>query len=267
VQARVDAGTVVAAVEPDDGAWGEAGEAFTVTTEALPPGHHVLTLESTTGATKEISRDVWSGPTPALLTLTAGGQAVKTIAYGGKTTLKLTASGSGSPPDGDPLPIPYLDGISVTRGSTLVASATVGRSGTWTRSVAPGRNATYLAVYAPGDDAVQFLGPAEAQARVMVRAALTARRDAGPLRRGLPIVIRGRVRPSNPGRRMLLQRKVTVSGATRWTTVARSRTRADSTYRLAWRPSAAGAVRLRVRFDGSATNVAAVRYLAGFRVR
>jgi hypothetical protein len=260
VRYRIDEGPW-RALEAADGGWDEAVEAFDLTAGPLSPGPHLVRVEATTGVRAAFERYVWAGPVQTQLVAAVAGRAEGTITFGDSAKLSVRSLGAAA----TPAPIPRLAGVHVYRGTTRIDTVSTDRTGGWSRTVSPGRNASYSAAYAGG---AQFLGAESPETRLWVRALLTARRDTARPRVGAPVVVSGRVRPANPGAQLSLQsRRVTAVGDTVWTTVATARARADSTYRLVWRPAASGSVSLRVRFEGSATNRPAVAGLGRFAVR
>ena len=98
VQYRVDGG----AWQPltaTDGAFDEPSEGWSLTTEPLVPGHHVLDLEGTTGETAGRTRDLWAGPTPVTLELATNAAFTKkalTVAAGSTARLYVRSTGTGT---------------------------------------------------------------------------------------------------------------------------------------------------------------------------
>ncbi len=249
-------------LDATDGAWDEAAEAFVLTDEPPAPGPHLVRVEATTGTTAGFERYVWAGPVETRLAVTVAGRAETVITYGESTPLSLSSYGEAE----TQAPIPRLGGIALSRGSVRIDTALTNRAGVWSRRVSPGRNAVYRAAYAGGE---QFLGPVESPvARVWVRAVVTARRETVRPRADEPLGVTGLVTPRNPGARLYLERRrVTATGDGVWRRVAVTRARADSTFRLVWRPSNTGTVSLRVRFAGTETNRPALAYLGRVTVR
>ena len=94
VQYRVDGGAwqPLTAI---DGAFDEPSEGWSLTTEPLAQGHHVLELEGTTGETAGRTRDLWAGPTPVTLELATNAAFTKkalTVAAGSTARLYVRST-------------------------------------------------------------------------------------------------------------------------------------------------------------------------------
>jgi hypothetical protein len=156
VRSRVDGGAwqpVTAA----DGAFDEASEGWSLTTEPLAPGHHVLELEGTTGETAGRSRDLWAGPTPVTLEFAANAAFTKkalTVTAGSSAKLFVRSTGSGTD-----FPVARLAPVRIVRvadGKTL-ARITTDENGIWTGTIKPARRGVYEVRFATTG---QFQGPA-----------------------------------------------------------------------------------------------------------
>ena len=163
-QYRVDGGAWQPLVATD-GAFGEPSEGWTLTTEPLAAGHHVLDLEATTGETAGRTRDLWAGPTPVTLELSTNAaftKATATVAAGSAVRLYVRSTGTDAG-TGTVWPLPRLapvrlvrlaDATSLTR---TVATVTTGENGVWTGTIKPARSGVYQVRFA---GAGQFLPPA-----------------------------------------------------------------------------------------------------------
>ena len=156
-QYRVDGG----AWQPltaTDGAFGEPSEGWTLTTEPLTQGHHVLELEATTGETAGRTRDLWAGPTPVTLELATNAaftRTAATVTAGSAVRLYVRTSSAG-------LPVPRLAPVRLVRlvDGKVMATLTSGENGVWTGTLRPARTRSYEVRFA---GAGQFLGPARSR--------------------------------------------------------------------------------------------------------
>ena len=155
---RVDAG----AWQPltaTDGVFGGQAEGWTLTTDPLAAGHHVLELEGTTGETAGLTRDLWAGPTPVDLELATDPAFTKqavTVKAGAVTTVYVRSTSAG-------LPVPRLAPVHLVRlddGKIMTTLAT-GETGVWTGTLRPAHTRTYEVRFA---GAGQFQGPAASSA-------------------------------------------------------------------------------------------------------
>ena len=116
-----------------DGAFGEPSEGWTLTTEPLTPGHHVLDLEATTGETAGRTRDLWAGPTPVTLELATNAAFTKTAAtVAAGATVRLYVR---STERRDRWPVPRLAPVRLVRAGRRQdrqARVTTGENGVWT---------------------------------------------------------------------------------------------------------------------------------------
>ncbi len=150
---RVDGGTwqeLTAA----DGAFDEPAEAWTLTTDALTPGHHDLELEGTTGETVGRTRDLWAGDTPVdleLATDAAFTSSSVTVDAGSAVKVYVRSTSAG-------LPVPRLTPLQLVRlaDQRVMATLTTGENGVWSGTLTPARTRTYEVRFA---GAGQFLGP------------------------------------------------------------------------------------------------------------
>ena len=137
-QFRVDGG-VWQPLTALDGGFGEASELWTLTTEPLTAGHHVLDLEATTGETAGRTRDLWAGPTPVTLKLATNAAFTKTtrrVAAGAVVRLYLRSTGTDAA-TGTVWPVPRLAPVRLVRvgGGKTVARVTTGETGVWTGTI------------------------------------------------------------------------------------------------------------------------------------
>jgi hypothetical protein len=149
-QYRVDGG----AWQPlaaTDGAFGEPSEGWTLTTESLTAGHHLLDLEATTGETAGRTRDLWAGPTPVTLEFAANAAFTKTavtVAAGSAVRLYVRSTGTDTG-TGIAWPVPRLAPVRLVRladaksGTRTVAGVTTGENGVWTGTIKPARSGVY----------------------------------------------------------------------------------------------------------------------------
>jgi len=161
-QYRVDGGAwqPLAAV---DGTFDEPSEAWTLTTDALTPGHHELELEATTGETAGRTRILWAGETPVDLELATDAAFTKrtaTVKAGKKARVYVRSTSAG-------LPVSRLAPIKLVRvvDGRVMSTLTTGENGVWTGTIAPARTRAYEVRFA---GAGQFLGPV-ASARVTIK--------------------------------------------------------------------------------------------------
>jgi hypothetical protein len=131
------------------------------------------------------------------------------------------------------------------RGFRRVASATTARDGSYRFAVRATRSGSYRAVTQTG-------GAASPVRRVIVVARLAGRATRHVLG-ARAVRVRGRLLPRARGRAIRLQLR-TRGG---WRTVDRTRTGRGGRFRASFKPSRAGAYRLRVRFPGDRTAAAA----------
>lgn len=137
---RVDGGAWQA-LTPADGAFGEPAEGWTLTTEPLTQGHHVLELEGTTGETAGRTRDLWAGPTPVTLDLATNAAFSKkavTVAAGAAARVYVRSTSAG-------LPVARLKPLRLVRlfDGRVMARLTTGENGVWTGTLTPARTRTY----------------------------------------------------------------------------------------------------------------------------
>jgi len=139
LQYRIDGGAWQL-LTATDGAFGEPSEGWTLTTEALTVGHHVLDLVGTTGETAGRTRDLWAGPTPVTLEFATNAdftKRAKTVASGSAVRLFARSTGAGTG-----WPVPRLAPIRLVRladGKTI-ARVTTGEDGVWTGTIKPARS-------------------------------------------------------------------------------------------------------------------------------
>ena len=125
-----------------DGAFGEPSEGWTLTTEPLAAGHHVLDLEATTGETAGRTRDLWAGPTPVTLEFAANAAFTKTavtVAAGSAVRLYVRSTGTDTG-TGTVWPVPRLAPVRLVRlaDAKTIARVTTGENGVWTGTIKPG---------------------------------------------------------------------------------------------------------------------------------
>jgi hypothetical protein len=152
-----------------DGAFGEPSEGWTLTTEALTAGHHVLDLEGTTGETAGRTRDLWAGPTPVTLELAtdaAFSRTTATVAAGSAARLYVRSTGVDTA-TGTAWPVPRLTPLTLVRraDNRVVARLTTGENGVWTGTIKPVRSRVYELRFA---GAGQFLAPVGPAPRVTI---------------------------------------------------------------------------------------------------
>ena len=147
-----------------DGAFGEPSEGWTLTTEPLTAGHHVLDLEATTGETAGRTRDLWAGPTPVTLELATNAAFTKTaVTVAAGSAVRLYARSTGTDTGtGTVWPVPRLAPVRLVRLADAkrhptVARVTTGENGVWTGTIKPARSGVYEVRFA---GAGQFLRPA-----------------------------------------------------------------------------------------------------------
>ena len=142
---RVDGGAWQA-LTPSDGAFGEPTEGWTLTTEPLTKGHHMLDLEGTTGETAGRARTLWAGPTPVTLELATNAAFTKkavTVAAGAAARVYVRSTSGG-------LPVARLEPLQLVRLSDgkVMATLTTGENGVWTGVLTPARTRAYQARFA-----------------------------------------------------------------------------------------------------------------------
>jgi len=142
---RVDGGAWQA-LTPSDGAFGEPTEGWTLTTEPLTKGHHMLDLEGTTGETAGRARTLWAGPTPVTLELATNAAFTKkavTVAAGAVARIYVRSTNGG-------LPVARLEPLQLVRLSDgkVMATLTTGENGVWTGVLTPARTRAYQARFA-----------------------------------------------------------------------------------------------------------------------
>ena len=159
-QYRVDGG----AWQPltaTDGAFGEPSEGWTLTTEPLTAGHHVLDLEATTGETAGRTRDLWAGPTPVTLELATNAAFTKTavtVAAGSAVRLYVRSTGTTRHRLCPCRAWRRVRLVRLADGKSVMDHAvTTGENGVWTGTLKPARTRVYEVRFA---GAGQFLGPA-----------------------------------------------------------------------------------------------------------
>jgi hypothetical protein len=165
---RIDGG-VWQPLTATDGAFGEPSEGWTLTTEALTAGHHVLDLEGTTGETAGRTRDLWAGPTPVTLELAtdaAFSRTTATVAAGSAARLYVRSTGVDTA-TGTAWPVPRLTPLTLVRraDNRVVARLTTGENGVWTGTIKPVRSRVYELHFA---GAGQFLAPVGPAPRVTI---------------------------------------------------------------------------------------------------
>jgi hypothetical protein len=165
---RVDGGAWQA-LTATDGGFGEPSEGWTLTTEALTTGHHVLDLEGTTGEAAGRTRDLWAGPTPVTLEFATDAAFTKTtaaIAAGSAARLYVRSTGTDTG-TGIAWPVPRLTPLTLVRraDNRVVARLTTGENGVWTGTVKPARSRVYEVRFA---GAAQFLPPVGQAPRVSI---------------------------------------------------------------------------------------------------
>ncbi len=137
-----------------DGAFDEPAEGWTLTTDALTPGHHDLELEGTTGGTAGRTRDLWAGETPVDLELATNAAFTRSrvTVRAGSAARVYVRSTSGE------LPVPRLTPVQLVRlvDRRVMATLTTGENGVWTGRLKPARTRAYVVRFA---GAGQFLGP------------------------------------------------------------------------------------------------------------
>ena len=124
-----------------DGAFDEASEGWTLTTEPLAQGHYDLELEATTGETAGRTRDLWAGPTPVTLELATNAAFTKkalTVAAGSTARLFVRSTSAG-------LPVARLAPLKLVRlaDGKVMSTLTTGENGVWTGTLKPARTRTY----------------------------------------------------------------------------------------------------------------------------
>lgn len=152
---RVDGGAWQA-LTPSDGAFGEPAEGWTLTTEPLTPGHHVLDLEGTSGETAGGTRSLWAGPTPVTLELATNAAFTKkavTVAAGAAARVHVRSTSGG-------LSVARLAPLQLVRLSDgkVMATLTTGENGVWSGTFTPAHTRTYDVVLET--TVGQFQGPA-----------------------------------------------------------------------------------------------------------
>jgi hypothetical protein len=162
LQYRVDGGAWQPLTSAD-GAFDEPSESWSLTTEPLAQGHHVLDLEGVTGETADRTRDLWAGPTPVTLELATDAafkKTVVTVAAGSSARLFVRSTSAG-------LPVPRLAPLTLVRlaDRKVMATLTTGEDGVWTGTLRPERTRSYKVLLAGAVG--QFEGPA-ASARVTI---------------------------------------------------------------------------------------------------
>ena len=130
-----------------------------------------------------------------------------------------------------------------------VALTRSGSGGSYTFSVRARLSGAYRAVAG---------GRSSAPRRVAVVAGLSGRASRN-VNLGRAVRVRGALRPGLSGRSVRLQ----LRGRSGWKTVDRARTGRGGSFHASWRPTGAGAYRLRVRFGGDRRNAAVSRTLRG----
>jgi hypothetical protein len=250
VQFRVD-GTGWAPAVAVDGAFDEPSEALTLTTAALPDGHHVLELAATTGSTTTLTRDIWVGPVPIALELAA---IKKTIVVGQKLVVTVAASSGG-------FPVPYLTGVTVgPQAGTAFRTVAVDRLGSWSGTIAPRFSADLVAGF---ETSGQYVGPAVSlPVHVGVRPVLTVRLAAATIKRGKVMLVSGHFKPQRGGVRLALQ----IAEDSGWKTLETAATDGGGDFVFRYRARRKGVVRLRVRFAGDDKNLAAAKAAPLFNV-
>lgn len=182
------------------------------------------------------------------------------IEYGGEVVVVGNAPASER---GRTITLQYSSATS--NGWHQVASGPIRRGGRF-RLVAWLRHSGWLkATTAPGPSAASVTpigfsaGGASASStpeRVAVAAAIRVRpRAINELGTPRAFVLRGRLLPSKPGSRVLLQ----TERSGRWITLSVARTRSGGWFRMRYRPRGLGQLPLRVRFAGDSANAAASR--------
>ncbi len=187
--------------------------------------------------------------------------AAATIALGGKASLTVHAADTDDALQ-TTYPIGHLAGVSVgPRGGVAATRKTVttGAAGNAAATFTPSFTTTYAATFTPGAQSLEFLAATSAPVTVAVRARLTA--SAAALTPARVVRVAGTFWPRRAGVALALQ---ALRGGV-WTTVARTRTTARATFRLAY-TAPAGTLRLRVRFAGDARNAATVKALPAVAV-
>jgi len=142
-----------------------------------------------------------------------------------------------------------LEHAAAGRGWRVVATSRTGAAGSYSFSVRARQSGAYRAVAA---------GTPSAAHRVRVVARLSARASRH-VNIGRSIRVRGTLKHGLGGRTVRLQ----LRSRGGWKTVDRARTRRGGRFRASWRPPRAGSYRLRVRFAGDRSNLAAGRTLRG----
>jgi hypothetical protein len=137
-----------------DGAFGERSEAWTLTTDALTPGHYKLELEATTGETARRTRTLWAGETSVDLELATNAAFTKSTATvkAGKTVRIYVRSASGGVPVSRLAPVKLVR----TADKRVLTTLTTGENGVWTGTITPAHTRTYEVRFA---GVGQFLGP------------------------------------------------------------------------------------------------------------
>ncbi len=168
LQYRIDGG-VWQPLTATDGAFGEPSEGWTLTTEALTAGHHVLDLEGTTGEAAGRTRDLWAGPTPVTLefaTDAAFTRTTKAVAAGTAARLYVRSTGTDTG-TGTAWPVPRLTPLTLVRraDNRVVARLATDENGVWTGTIKPARSRVYELRFA---GAGQFLAPVGPAPRVTI---------------------------------------------------------------------------------------------------
>jgi len=254
---QVDGGAWTAFL-PSDGSFGQASETFSLTTPSLgagpdpqAPTRHVVKVRVSDadphasviiGPQATASVVAWVGSTPVDLALTTSAPAIK---VGQRVTVTAAATSGG-------YPIAWLPGLQLGPLGGLAPTVTTGAKGTVVKTYKPSHTTTWQLSFVGGG---QFqAASADAQATVGVRARLTLKLSGPTAAR--KVFVSGRLLPGRAGVPLTLQR----STRTGWASIVTRRTSDQSTYSFTFRPSRAGAYRLRVRFAGDALNLPATAF-------
>ena len=252
VEFRVDGGAwgpVIAL----DGVFDGASEQFSLTTEPLADGYHILELSATTGGATTQARDIWAGDVPVTLDLTA---TKKQVVVGAGVTLNVAGTSGGHP-------VPFLGEVKVgTAGGRTLKTVQTDRLGLWSGRFTPRFTTRYVARFATSG---QYVGPAEsAGVTIGVKPVITARRAAATIKKGKTMRISGHFKPVRKGVRLALQE--TGDGGASWKTLGWTRTNGRSDFVFSYRAKQKGTVRLRVYFPGDGKNVTAAKTVTAFTV-
>jgi 5-hydroxyisourate hydrolase-like protein (transthyretin family) len=135
-----------------------------------------------------------------------------------------------------------------------VDGTTTNANGRYTLSAKPRRSGDFRAVspQAGGGTLRSDRVEVGVRPRLEIRAREHQLRDRG-------VVVRGRLRPKDAGRRVVVER-LTGKG---WDQIAAARTRSDGRYRATWRSPSLGGYKVRTRFNRDESNLRAVEELRG----